>query len=225
MTCEHCGVIKWKHFPRHCEENPPVTDEFPSQRPVMRSFDIFFYLRLNKLLSKQSRRWWFETPSRSLSRHCNGLLYWYRWQSYYDITWKTFRITGPLWGESTDLRWIPLTKDQQCGALLLASTCMSTSTNHSVSQNVYDLISKFPEFCMLWNFLEFSLTTGRPAYRFFFSKEFRRHWWEECLHYWATYSHAWQNYDIESVEDICYQLNYLLSKGLSLWKDGHRGRG
>ena len=28
---------------------------------------------LKKLFSKQSRGWWFETPSRSLWRHCNGL--------------------------------------------------------------------------------------------------------------------------------------------------------
>ena len=33
----------------------------------------FFYLRMNKRLSKQSRRLWFETPSRSLWRHCNAL--------------------------------------------------------------------------------------------------------------------------------------------------------
>ena len=32
-----------------------------------------FYLCLNKRLSKQSRRWWFETPSRPLWRHCNIL--------------------------------------------------------------------------------------------------------------------------------------------------------
>ena len=37
----------------------------------MRSFDVFFDLRLNKRLSKQSRRRWFETPSHSLRRHCN----------------------------------------------------------------------------------------------------------------------------------------------------------
>ena len=46
--------------------------EFPSQRPVTRSFDGFFALRLNKRLSKQSWCWWFETPSRSLLRHCNA---------------------------------------------------------------------------------------------------------------------------------------------------------
>ena len=41
------------------------TVEFPAQRPVTWSFDVFFDLRLNKLLSKQSWGWWFETPSRS----------------------------------------------------------------------------------------------------------------------------------------------------------------
>ena len=55
----------------------PLCGEFtgrrwiPSQRPVTRSFDVFFDLRLNKRLSKQSWGWWFETPSRSLLRQCN----------------------------------------------------------------------------------------------------------------------------------------------------------
>ena len=50
--------------------NSPVTGEFPSHRPVTRSFDVFFDLRLNKRLSKQPRHQWFETPSGSLWRHC-----------------------------------------------------------------------------------------------------------------------------------------------------------
>ena len=54
-----------------CDGNPPVTGGFPSQRPVTRSFGVFFDLRLNKLLRRQSRRRWFETPSPSLWRHCN----------------------------------------------------------------------------------------------------------------------------------------------------------
>ena len=37
-----------------------VTGEFPSQKPVTRSFDVFFDLHLNKRLRKQSRRRWFE---------------------------------------------------------------------------------------------------------------------------------------------------------------------
>ena len=54
-----------------CAGNSPVTGEFPTQRPVTRSFEIFFDLRLHKRLSKQSWGWWFETPSCSLWRHRN----------------------------------------------------------------------------------------------------------------------------------------------------------
>ena len=43
----------------------------PPQRPLARSFHVFFDLRLDKRLGKQLRRWWFETPSRSLWRHSN----------------------------------------------------------------------------------------------------------------------------------------------------------
>ena len=52
-----------------CAENSPVPGD-PAQRPVTRSFDVFF--DLHKRLSKQSWGWWFETLSRSLWRHCNA---------------------------------------------------------------------------------------------------------------------------------------------------------
>ena len=55
-----------------CVGNSPILGEFPAQRPVTRSFDVFFDLRLNKRLSKQSRGWWFETLSCPLWRHSNG---------------------------------------------------------------------------------------------------------------------------------------------------------
>ena len=48
--------------------------EFFTQRPVTRSFDVFFDLRLNKRLSKQPWGWWFETPSWSLWRQCNEMI-------------------------------------------------------------------------------------------------------------------------------------------------------
>ena len=54
-----------------CAGNSAVTGEFPSQRPVTRSFDVFFDLRLNKRFSKQSWDWWFEAPSCPLWHHCN----------------------------------------------------------------------------------------------------------------------------------------------------------
>ena len=63
-----------------CAGNSPVTGEFPAQRPVTRSFDVFFDLRLNKRLSKQ---WWFETPSRSLWRHCNEMD-----QNWCNVEWQ-----------------------------------------------------------------------------------------------------------------------------------------
>ena len=49
-----------------CAGNSPGT--------VTRSFDVFFDLCLNKQLSKQSRRRWFETPSHFSWRHCNEKL-------------------------------------------------------------------------------------------------------------------------------------------------------
>ena len=54
-----------------CAGNSLVPGEFPTQRPVTRSFHVFFDLHLNKPWSKQSWGWWFETLSRPLWRHCN----------------------------------------------------------------------------------------------------------------------------------------------------------
>ena len=54
-----------------CAGNSPVPGEFPAPRPVTRSFNVFFDLRLNKRLSKQWWGWWFETLSRPLWRHRN----------------------------------------------------------------------------------------------------------------------------------------------------------
>ena len=101
--------------------NSPVTGESPSQRPVSQSFDIFFYLRLNKRLSKQSRRWWFETPSRPLWLHCYEVpvfdpalpheyevfkFIYYRQHKFFMMTSSNgniFRVTGPLCVEFTEL--------------------------------------------------------------------------------------------------------------------------
>ena len=53
----HDDVIKMETFSAllaPCVGNSPVTGEFPTQRPVTRSFDAFFDRHLNKRLSKQS---------------------------------------------------------------------------------------------------------------------------------------------------------------------------
>ena len=55
--------------------NSLVTGEFPAQRPVTRSCDVFFDLRLNKQRwRKQSWGWWFETSPHPLWRHCNDII-------------------------------------------------------------------------------------------------------------------------------------------------------
>ena len=74
----HDDVIKWKHFPRFWPF-VRVPGDFPTQRPVMRNFDVFFDLRPNIRLSKHWWGWWFETPSHQLWRHCNAQCkyYWF----------------------------------------------------------------------------------------------------------------------------------------------------
>ena len=62
-----------------CAGNSPVTGDGHRWIPRTKASDeelwcfLWFDLRLNKRLSKQSWGWWFETPSRSLWRHCNGV--------------------------------------------------------------------------------------------------------------------------------------------------------
>ena len=46
-----------------CAGNSPVPGEFPAERPVTRSFDVFFDMSPKKGLRKQSWCWWFETLS------------------------------------------------------------------------------------------------------------------------------------------------------------------
>ena len=106
------------------------------QRPVTRSFDVFFDLRLNKRLSKQSWGWWSETPSRPLWHHFNVEVITWVPSHYSDVIMSamvsqpTSRLFTqafveaqnkgnikvphhrPLWGELTGDWWIPNTKGQ-----------------------------------------------------------------------------------------------------------------
>ena len=77
--------------------------EFPTQRPVTRSFDVYFDLRPNKRLSKHSLGWWFETLSPPLWRHRNEMTvtghYWWYWFRYslgavrqQAFTWANFYL-------------------------------------------------------------------------------------------------------------------------------------
>ena len=61
-----------------CAGNSPVNGEFPAQRPVTRSFDIIYDLRLNKRLSKQLRE------AGDLRRH----------RAHYDVTVMNSKVSA-----------------------------------------------------------------------------------------------------------------------------------
>ena len=85
-----------------CAGNSPVSGEFPAQRPVTRSFDVFFDLRLNKRLSKQWWDCWFETLSRPLWRHCNAC------SNFRSFCWKASGLLHPrnIWNlRARRLEW------------------------------------------------------------------------------------------------------------------------
>ena len=75
--------------------NAEETKSYIAQRPVTSSFCVFFDLRLNKWLNKQSWGWWFETPSCSLWRHCNVLI------SSLSLTSMTGRTKSGIHGENS----------------------------------------------------------------------------------------------------------------------------
>ena len=117
----------------------------PAQRPVARSFDVFFDLRLNKQMSKQWWGWWFETLSRPLCRHCND------WAA-----WATLHLEWSVW---------PLTKFLKI-FLLLTNVCCDTcdlwsflTIHHgwSIGQHRdlrlgtwFHKVSKLWDFCLLY---------------------------------------------------------------------------
>ena len=92
-----CIIAWWRHQMETfsvlldlCVGTSPVTGEFPAKRPMTQSSDVFSDLRLEKWLNEEPWGWWFETPSRSLWRHCNGVVYDFR---KYGINWNA-RVCG-----------------------------------------------------------------------------------------------------------------------------------
>ena len=99
-----------------CARNSPITGEFPIQRPVTQSCDVFFDRHLNKRLGKQSWGWWSETLSCLLWRHHNE-----RCASI--ILTSHGRHTPQITAShSISDHWIPVTK----GQLLWKQHCVMT---------------------------------------------------------------------------------------------------
>ena len=100
-----------------CAGHSTVTGEFPSQRPVTRSFDVFFNLCLNKRLNKQSKRWWFQTPSRYSWRQCN--------------VWNTFDV-----GIDTNIEVIVASPEGEARGLWWASQVVNETTMTEIEASI-----------------------------------------------------------------------------------------
>ena len=59
---KHDDVIKRKHFPHYWPFVRGIHRLIPRTKASDAELWCLFYVRLNKRLSKQSRRWWFDTP-------------------------------------------------------------------------------------------------------------------------------------------------------------------
>ena len=91
-----------------CAGNSPVSGEFPAQRPVTRSFDVFFDLHPNKRLSKQWRGWY-------LRRH----------RVHYDVIVMFFNIVTLFTGIE-----IPIAQMSRQQGRLIFITCILVKGHH-----------------------------------------------------------------------------------------------
>ena len=65
-------VIKWKHYPRYWPFVRGIHRWIPFTKASDAELRCFLWsVPEQTVVSKQSKRRWFETPSRSLWRHCN----------------------------------------------------------------------------------------------------------------------------------------------------------
>ena len=125
--------------------------EFPTQRPVTRSFDVFFDLRLNKRLSKQPWGLWFETPPWSLWRQCNAFFMSTGWQW---IAWMGL-MDGCLYVWANVCRW--LDADYICILFSIASSRWRHNGRDGVSNHQ-------PHDCLLNRLLRRKSKKARKLY-------------------------------------------------------------
>ena len=96
----------------------------PAQRPVTRRFDIFFDLRLNKRLSKQSRGWWFETLPSPLWLHSNAFIMHHSSSPY-------LPNHNPIPLINVKLMFCGKNVNQECGKRFHATTFSTCQGNHN----------------------------------------------------------------------------------------------
>ena len=86
-----------------CAGNSPVTGDSPHKDQWRWALMFSLICTWAKKLSKQWRRRWFETPSRSLWRHSNGVCT--GWQSFRRETKRPGRMTWGLCSTDSSISW------------------------------------------------------------------------------------------------------------------------
>ena len=129
MTWWHHQMETFSALLALCAGNSPVTGEFPLQRPVTWSFDVFFDLQLNKRLSKQSRCWWYEMPPCSLRPHCNDL--------------GPLLLTGIIFDERNYFALIPAWKSNYINCKVWDEIIHPFTDFNNAASEVWKLISNF----------------------------------------------------------------------------------
>ena len=161
-----------------CAGNSPVPGEFPAQRAVTRSFDVFFDLRLNKRLSKQWWGWWFETVSCPLWRHRNVIEARKRMQASLNRAVMSYgnglshgrgqaiicTSAAQLWIEQiwTDIMWIyRLQIGSHCGQTLIIKFYVQNNPGALVvnTRKQWEYY-KFRVFCNNLLYIHFALLSG-----------------------------------------------------------------
>ena len=127
-----------------CAGNSPVPGELPAQRPVTRSFGVFFDLRPNKRLSKQWWGWWFETPLSPLWRHCNALKLCHGLViTVHDFTWMPLLKHLKFSVGATQLcTYFPAIYHYRCGFCLTESDRSSVSSLLTESRAIFAKLEK-----------------------------------------------------------------------------------
>ena len=115
-----------------CAGNSPVSGEFPAQRQVTRSFDVFFDLRLNERLSKQSWGWSLETQSRLLWRKNNEYI-------CNDMSSVVVHTEISLTWDISPFVALQTTQDK-----IALDMCKNFRRGHRVLESLYDSESKGP---------------------------------------------------------------------------------
>ena len=171
-----------------CAGNSPVPGEFPTQRPVTRSFDVYFDLRPNKRLSKQSLGWWFETLSHPLWRHRNVIssassafniqircekgdrrdqIFFALILSFHAMFMPTQDIFIPAW--TTPRPWFPVTGNPYCHVQIESDVCTQVECTRGIThgpltrmriQRATGMVNRKYFQCMANNSTSWSLRVG-----------------------------------------------------------------